>query len=58
MTLTQDGRGLINLYYGLRRRKEADLHQHAWGIESSLSMLDLRKVADCTTPNQTLNARA
>ena len=58
MTLTQVSRGLVNLYYGLGKRKEADLPKQAWGVESSPSTLDLQKVTDSITSCQTLSAQA
>ena len=58
MTLIQVNRGLINLYYGLGRRKETNLPQHAWCVELSPSTLNLWKAANCTTPNQILSTQA
>ena len=39
--LTKVGRGLINLYYYLGKRKKTHLPQHARSVESSPSTLDL-----------------
>ena len=58
MTLTQVGRSLINLYYYLGKRKETDLPQYTWGVDSRPSTLDLQKATDCTAPNQTLSTQA
>ena len=44
--LTQVGRGLVNLYYCLRKRKKTDLPQH-----EKLT----REAAASMTPNQTLS---
>ena len=56
--ITQIGRGLINLHYGLGRRKEANLPQHTWGVKLSPNTLDIQKALDCTAPEHALSTQA